>query len=66
MSLIKLYYGGADKPKSGLFLVGNNLGQSLQLIDWSKHPEVTMEPFTNERLGWKVTRLYCIFGELQI
>lgn len=66
MSLIKLYYGGADKPKSGLFLVGNNLGQSLQLIDWSKHTEVKMEPYTNERLGWKVTRLSCIFGELQI
>ena len=66
MSLIKLYYNGADKPKTGLFLVGNNLGESLQLIDWSKHPEVTMEPYTNEKLGWKVTRLYCIFGELQL
>lgn len=66
ISLIKLYYGGADKPKSGIFLVGDNLGQALQLIDWSKHPEVKMEPYTNEKLGWKVTRLYCIFGELQI
>ena len=66
MSLIKLYYGGADKPKTGIFLVGNNLGQSLQLIDWSKHPEIKMEPYHNETLGWKVTRLSCIFGELQI
>ena len=66
VALIKLYYGGADKPKSGIFLVGDNLAQALQLIDWSKHPEVKMEPYTNEKLGWKVTRLYCIFGELQI
>lgn len=66
IALIKLYYGGADKPKSGIWLVGDNLGQNLQLIDWSKHPEVKMEPYTNETLGWKVTRLTCLFGELQI
>lgn len=66
MALIKTYYGGADKPKTGIFLVGENLGQSLQLIDWSKHPEVKMMPYTNERLGWKVTKLYSLFGELEI
>lgn len=66
IALIKTYYGGADKPKSGIFLVGENLGQSLQLIDWSKHPEVKMMPYTNERLGWKVTKLSCLFGELEI
>lgn len=66
MALIKTYYGGADKPKTGIFLVGQNLGQSLQLIDWSKHPEVKMMPYTNERLGWKVTKLHCLFGELEI
>lgn len=66
MALIKTYYGGADKPKSGIFLVGQNLGQALQLIDWSKHPEVKMMPYTNERLGWKVTKLSCLFGELEI
>lgn len=66
IALIKTYYGGADKPKSGIFLVGQNLGQALQLIDWSKHPEVKMMPYQNERLGWKVTKLSCIFGELEI
>lgn len=65
-SLIKLYYGGADKPKSGLWLVGENLGLDLQLIDWSGHPEVIMEPYKNETLGWNVTRLHCLFGDLQI
>lgn len=66
IALIKTYYGGADKPKSGIFLVGENLGQALQLIDWSKHPEVKMMPYNNERLGWKVTKLSCLFGELEI
>lgn len=66
ITLIKTYYNGADKPKSGIWLVGANLAQSLQLIDWQNHSEVTMEPYSNETLGWKVTRLTCIFGELQI
>lgn len=66
IALIKTYYGGADKSKSGIFLVGENLGQALQLIDWSKHPEVKMMPYNNERLGWKVTKLSCLFGELEI
>ena len=66
ITLIKTYYNGADKPKSGIWLVGENLAQALQLIDWTQHPEVKMEPYTNETLGWKVTRLTCIFGDLQI
>lgn len=66
MALIKLYYGGADKPKSGIWLVGENLGMALQLIDWTKHPEVKMEPYYNETLGWKVTKFSCIFGDIQI
>lgn len=65
-ALIKMYYGGADKPKSGLLLAGENLGMALQLIDWSKHPEVTMLPYKNETLGWEVTKLHTIFGDLQI
>lgn len=65
IALIKTFYGGADKPKSGIFLMGSNLALALQLIDWSKHPEVKMEPYKNETLGWKVTRLTSIFGELQ-
>lgn len=32
IALIKLYYGGADKPKSGLWLVGDNLGHSQNSI----------------------------------
>ena len=65
-ALVKMYYGGADKPKSGLWLVGEILGLSLQLIDWSGHPEVTMEPYKNETLGWVVTRLHTLFGDLEI
>ncbi len=65
-ALVKMYYGGADKPKSGLWLVGENLGLNLQLIDWTGHPEVTMLPYKNETLGWEITRLHTLFGDLQI
>lgn len=65
-ALVKMYYGGADRPKSGLWLVGENLGLNLQLIDWTGHPEVTMLPYKNETLGWEITRLHTLFGDLQI
>lgn len=66
IALVKTYYGGADKPNSGLFLVGDNLGLNLQLIDWTGHPEVIMSPYKNETLGWEVTKFHCIFGDIQI
>ena len=66
IALVKLYYGGADKPKSGLLLCGDNLGLNLQLIDWTGHPEVIMSPYKNETLGWEVTKFHCLFGDIQI
>lgn len=66
IALVKLYYGGADKPKSGLLLCGDNLGLNLQLIDWSNHPEVIMSPYKNDTLGWEVTKFHCLFGDIQI
>ena len=66
VTLIKTYYNGPDKPDSGIFLMGSNLALALQLIDWSKHPEVKMMPYENERLGWKVTLLHSFFGDMQL
>lgn len=65
IALVKLYYSGADKPNSGILLMGDNLGMSLQLIDWSNHPEVIMTPYKNETLGWEVTKFHCLFGDIQ-
>lgn len=65
IALVKLYYSGADKPQSGLLLMGQNLAMALQLIDWSNHPEVRMEPYKNETLGWEVTKFHCLFGDIQ-
>ena len=66
IALVKLYYSGADKPNSGILLMGDNLGFNLQLIDWSGHPEVIMSPYKNETLGWEVTKFHCLFGDIQL
>lgn len=66
IALVKLYYSGADKPNSGILLMGANLGLNLQLIDWTNHPEVNMTPYKNETLGWKVTKFTCLFGEIDL
>lgn len=66
IALVKLYYSGADKPNSGILLMGDNLGLNLQLIDWSGHPEVIMSPYKNETLGWEVTKFHCLFGDIQM
>lgn len=66
IALVKLYYSGADKPNSGILLMGDNLGLNLQLIDWTGHPEVQMTPYKNDTLGWEVTRFHCLFGDIQL
>lgn len=65
IALAKLFYTGEDVPKSCLALCGKNFMESIQCIDWSKHPEVTISIKTNERLGWKVTSIDTVFGEFQ-
>lgn len=65
IALVKLYYSGADKPNSGILIMGDNLALNLQLIDWTGHPEVRMEPYKNNTLGWEVTKFHCLFGDIQ-
>ena len=65
IGLAKLFYTGEDVPKSCLVLCGKNFMESIQCIDWSKHPEAKVEVKTNDRLGWKVTAITTVFGEFQ-
>lgn len=64
VALAKMYYTGADVPESAMCLCGKNFLESVQCIDFSKHPEVKIEVKTN-KLGWKVTAIYTVFGEIQ-
>lgn len=65
VGLAKLFYTGEDVPNSCIVLAGKNAMESIQCIDWSKHPEVKIEVKKNDRLGWKVTSITTVFGEFQ-
>lgn len=64
IGLAKLFYTGEDVPNSCIVLAGKNAMESIQCIDWSKHPEVKIEVKTN-KIGWKVTAITTVFGEFQ-
>lgn len=65
IALAKMFYTGEDVPKSALLLAGKNLLENIQCIDFSKHPEVNISVTTN-KLGWEVTRIHTVFGDIDI
>lgn len=64
IALAKMAYTGADVPKEVIILCGKNFMENIQCIDFSKHPEVQITVVTNS-LGWKVTNIHTVFGDLQ-
>lgn len=65
IALAKLFYTGEDVPKSALLLAGKNLLEEIQCIDFSKHPEIQIISSQNP-LGWSVTRIHTVFGDIDI
>lgn len=65
IGLAKMIYTGEDVPKSVVLLCGKNFLESVQCIDFSKHPEVQISVTTN-KLGWKVTAIHTVFGEFEL
>lgn len=65
IALAKMFFTGEDVPKTALLLAGKNLLESVQCIDFSKHPEVKISVATNY-LGWDVTRIHTVFGDIDI
>lgn len=66
IALAKLYYTGEDVPKSAMLLAGKNLLEELQCIDFSKHPEIQIQSKQHPTLGWTVTRIHTVFGDIDI
>lgn len=66
IGLAKMFYTGEDVPKSALLLAGKNLLEEIQCIDFSKHPEVSIAPFKHPTVGWEVTRIHTVFGDILI
>lgn len=65
VGLMKLFYTGEDVPNTCTLLAGKNLVESLQLIDFKDHPEVTIE-LTHHPVGWDVTKIHTAFGDMLI
>ncbi len=60
-----MFFTGEDVPKSAMLLAGKNLLEEIQCIDFSKHPEIQILAATNN-LGWAVTRIHTVFGDIDI
>ncbi len=65
IALAKMFYTGDDMPKSATLLAGKNLLEALQRIDYSNHPEIQVIATTNA-VGWSVTRVHTVFGDIDI
>lgn len=65
IALAKMFYTGEDVPKRAILLAGKNLLESIQCIDFSKRPEIQILA-TRNPLGWAVTRIHTVFGDIDI
>ncbi len=65
IALAKMFYTGEDVPTTAMLLAGKNLLEAIQCIDFSKHPEIQIIA-THNWLGWAVTRIHTVFGDIDI
>lgn len=65
IALAKMFFTGEDIPKTAILLAGKNLLESLQNIDYSKHPEIQVTQKTNA-IGWSVTNIHTVFGDIEV
>jgi hypothetical protein len=66
IALAKMFFTGEDVPKTALLLAGKNLLEEIQCIDFSNHPEVSIDIKHNPKLGWDVTNIHTVFGDIEI
>lgn len=60
----KMFFTGEDVPKTGLVLCGKNFLENIQCIDYKDHPEIRISNVVNP-IGWEVTKLTTVFGNLE-
>lgn len=65
IALAKLFFTGEDVPRTAILLAGKNLLEEIQCIDYKNHPEIQIISTTNQ-IGWSVTRIHTIFGDIDI
>lgn len=65
LALAKIFFTSEDAPRSGTLLAGKNLLEEIQYVDYSAHPEIQVLA-THNSLGWAVTRVHTVFGDIDI
>ena len=65
IALAKMFFTGEDVPQRAICLAGKNFLEGIQAIDYSKHPEISIETKTNT-LGWAVTNIHTVFGDFEV
>lgn len=65
IALAKMFFTGEDVPKSAMLLAGKDLLESIQKVDFSKHPEIQISTKINS-VGWSVTNFHTVFGDIEI
>lgn len=65
IALAKMFFTGEDVPKTAYLLAGKNLLESIQCIDYSDHPEISISTKTNP-IGWSVTNIHTVFGDIEV
>ena len=65
IAMAKMFFTGEDVPKSAILLAGKNLLESIQKIDYSRHPEIQITTKSNS-VGWTVTNFHTVFGDIEI
>lgn len=65
IALAKMFFTGEDVPKTAYLLAGKNLLESIQCIDYSEHPEISITTKTNP-IGWSVTNIHTVFGDIEV
>lgn len=66
IALAKLFFTGEDIPTRAIMLAGKNVLEQIQCIDFSAHPEVTILAKHDPKLGWDVTSIHTVFGDIDI
>lgn len=66
IALSKMAYTGEDVPENMTLFAGKNLVESLQKIDFSKHPNIHIQMAQVKELGWEVSRISFTFGSIDI
>lgn len=64
IALAKLKFTGQNCSKSAVWLMGRDLLEQIQNIDFTKHKDITMT--SDEFWGFACTKLHTVFGDLHL